>query len=107
MKIFLFSFLEKSPLIYNTSFQKCWKTLRDKFFLWPILLIFEVMFPFFKGLITTSLTIFTSHENLESSFFYILWETPCFCLCLDDWSLEPMFICHMITWYKKQIKNQS
>lgn len=104
MKIFLFSFLEKSPLINNPSFEECWKTLWNKLFLWPILLIFEVMFPFFKGLITPSLPIFTSHKNLKSSFFHIFREAASFCLCFDDWSFESVFICHMLIWYENEKK---
>ena len=104
VKIFLFSFLEKSSLIHYPRFKERWKTLWDEFFLRPVLLIFEIMLPFFKWLITPGLPIFTSHKNLKGSFFHIFWKSASFCLCFDDWSFESVFICHMLIWYENEKK---
>ena len=48
MKIFLFSFFEKSTLIEQSHFNKRLKIFGRKFPFRPILFIFEIMFSFFK-----------------------------------------------------------
>lgn len=104
VKILLLSFLEESSLINYPCFEKSRKALWDEFFLGPVLLIFEIMLPFFKWLITPGLPIFTSHKNLKGSFFDILRKTTSLCLSFDDWSFESVFICHMVIWYENEKK---
>ncbi len=94
MKIFLFPFLEKTSFIHYSAFQKCLKAFWDKFPLWPILLIFEIMFALFKRLIATCLRIFTPNIDLIGRLFDTFGKPSSLCLSFYYWSFESVFICH-------------
>lgn len=104
MKVFLFSFLEKTPLVNKTYLEKRLKIFCWEFTLRPILFIFIIMLPFFERLIASCLGIFTPHIHLVNSFFYIFCKSSSFCLCFHDRSFESVFVCHTRVWYRNTEK---